>query len=511
MSLKTLNINQSDMIKDVIIIGAGLSGIGAACHLAINNPDKSYLILEGRANFGGTWDLFKYPGIRSDSNMYTFGYSFKPWESKENLADAEDIMSYLKASMEEYDVEDKIVYHQKVTKTQFSKQTGLWTISVTNTQTGEQIEYKSKMVFSCCGYYSYDKGYTPDFAGMNDFKGQIIHPQHWPEDLDYSNKKVVVIGSGATAITLIPNMADKTETITMLQRSPSYVGALPNNDEIADYIKSLFPSKMAYNLIRFKNITLDMLFYNACIMFPEQMKKFLTNAMQKELGDFPVEPHFKPRYNPWEQRFCLAPDGDFFKVLREGKADVVTDTIKTFTEKGILLDSGKELEADIVVTATGLNLLPFGGIDLYIEEEKINLPDKHLYKGCALEDVPNALFFVGYTNASWTLKSDLTSEYASRMINYLDINNYDYFMPTSEGDIGERPALDMESGYIKRAIGLFPRQGAKRPWRLAQNFVIDYFTLRVMGINDEAMEFGRISNKAKQSTSQPRQVKNVTD
>lgn len=487
------------MKKDVIIIGAGLSGIGAACHLARKNPEKSYVILESRDTYGGTWDLFRYPGIRSDSNMYTFGYSFKPWEKAKSFASAEDILSYLHEAMEEHNVEPNIIYHQFVSAADFSTETGKWTVHARNTETGEETSYESQLLFSCCGYYSYEEGYTPEFEGVDAFKGDLVHPQDWPEDLDYADKKVVVIGSGATAITLIPNMADQTASITMLQRSPTYVGALPNEDKVAEFIKSVLPLKPAFDAIRLKNVIMDVLIYNACQRFPEAMKKFLINNMKKELGDFPLDPHFIPNYDPWDQRLCLAPDGDFFKALREGKADVVTDHIDRFTENGILLQSGRELEADVIITATGLNLLAFGGIAMSVDGEAIDLPEKYTYKGLMLNDVPNAVFFIGYTNASWTLKSDLTSEYAHRLMEYLDKHDYNYFVAhIDHEDAGDVPVMDLESGYVQRSAHLMPKQGNRVPWKLYQNYFLDFFTMRIRSVEDDALEFKKAKHSDKE-------------
>ncbi len=478
------------MKKDVIIIGAGLSGIGAACHLSIKNPNTSYIVLEARKNLGGTWDLFNYPGIRSDSDMYTFGYSFKPWNDDKSFAAKDDILKYLHEAAEENRVKERIHFNKKVVKANFKKSDGWWTLEVLDTKTQETNIYKCKVLFSCTGYYRYDEGHTPKFEGKEDFKGTIIHPQHWPENLNYKGKNVVVIGSGATAITIVPSMADQTKKITMLQRSPTYISALPNEDKIAEFIKSKLPDKIAYDAIRLKNSAYSVLFYNLCQLFPNALKKFIVNNAKKELGEFPVEPHFVPNYNPWDQRFCLAPDGDFFKAIREGKATVVTDHIERFTENGILLKSGKKLEADIIITATGLELLPIGGIELNVNDKPVQLNEKYAYKGLMLSEVPNFIFFVGYTNASWTLKSDLTSEYASRLLNYMRKRKFSYFVAELNDDIGEVPILDLKSGYVMRAAHLFPKQGEKTPWRLYQNYFMDYVALRMGNILDKNIRFG---------------------
>jgi monooxygenase len=475
---------------DVIIVGAGLSGIGAACHLQRKNPDKSYVILEMREELGGTWSLFKYPGIRSDSDMYTFGYSFKTWDAEKSFADAPSILKYLNEAAEEYNVKDNIVYNQKVTTVSFDSASATWTVTTKNTKTQEEKNYTSQFLFSCSGYYNYETGYTPNFKGFEDFKGAIVHPQKWPANLDYTNKKVVVIGSGATAVTLVPAMANDTEHITMVQRSPTYVGALPNKDKIAGFIKAVFPKKMAHKLVRLKNVTADMIFFNLCRKFPNTMKNFIIKGAKKELGEYPVAPHFVPNYNPWEQRFCLAPDGDLFKVLKEGKASVETDHIDSFTEKGLRLQSGKELEADIIITATGLSLLPFGGAKVVVNDKDFNIAKKVTYKGLMLNDLPNFVFFAGYTNASWTLKSDLTSEYAGRLLSFMDKKGYKIFAPKLKDDGLERiPLLNLNSGYIHRAEDKFPKQGDKLPWKLYQNYFFDFTTLRIKSVKDKALQF----------------------
>ncbi len=470
---------------DIIIVGAGLSGVGAACHLERKNSDKSYIIFEARDELGGTWSLFKYPGIRSDSDMYTFGFSFKTWDNPKSFADAPNILKYLNEAASEYKIKDKIKYQTKVLSANFDTQNKLWSI-ITKDKNGNEEIYHSRFLFSCTGYYSYDEGYTPDFNGMENFQGKIIHPQHWPENLDYKNKQVVVIGSGATAVTIVPEMADETSKITMLQRSPTYVGAFPNNDKYAELFKKYFPKKIAHKLIRFKNIFVQILFFQACKIWPNYMKKLLINAAQKKLGDFPAKPHFEPNYNPWDQRFCVAPDGDLFKVIRSGKANVITDKIDSFYKKGIKLASGKNLEADIIISATGLKLLAFGGSKITIDNAEYNPADAITYKGLMLSGLPNCIFFAGYTNASWTLKSDLTSEYASRLFKLMDKEKYSFFMPKVENqNMNISPLLNLNSGYIHRSSHLFPKQGSKLPWKLYQNYFLDYKMLRINNIKDK--------------------------
>jgi len=478
------------MDVDIIIIGAGLSGIGAACHLERKNKNKTYKILEARAEIGGTWSLFKYPGIRSDSDMYTFGYSFKTWDDDKSFADAPSILKYLEEATEEYHVKEKITFNQKVVSYNFDTSKNLWTVKTINPKTKEEHFYTSQFIFNASGYYNYDHGYTPEFKGFENFKGQFIHPQKWDINLDYKNKKVVVIGSGATAVTIVPKIADEVTKVTMLQRSPTYIAALPNKDKVAKFIKFLFPSKVAHTLVRGKNILADMLFYNLCRKFPKTMKNVVLKGIQKELGDFPLEPHFTPDYKPWDQRFCLVPDGDFFKAIKKGKASVETEIIDTFVENGILLKSGKILEADIIISATGLKLLPFGGAKISLNNKSFDITKQYIYKGLMLSELPNFFVFAGYTNASWTLKSDLTSEYISRMLKYLDKNNFKAVNATViEESLGELPLINLDSGYIHRAKDILPKQGDKFPWRLYQNYILDYKVLRLNSIKDKRLLF----------------------
>mgnify|MGYP001057530319 CR=1 FL=1 len=475
---------------DIIIVGAGLSGIGAACHLERKNNDKSYRILESREEIGGTWSLFKYPGIRSDSDMYTFGYSFKTWDNPKSFADAPSILKYLNEAADEYKIREKIQYQTRVSSVNFNTEKNIWIVTTTNSSTQIEEVYSCNMLFVCTGYYNYKNGYTPDFPGVENFKGSIIHPQHWPENLNYTNKKVVVIGSGATAVTIVPKMANETAKITMLQRSPTYVGAFPNKDKVAAILKSILPKRTAHKVIRFKNIVIQIIFFNVCRKWPKTMKKLLVKGVQKQLGDIPANPHFSPNYKPWDQRFCVAPDGDLFQTLKQGKADIVTDHIETFTEKGIKTTSGKELEADIVISATGLKLLAFGGAKISIDYNEFDISKSLTYRGLMLSGLPNCIFFAGYTNASWTLKSDLTSEYASRLLKFMDQKNYKYMVPkVIDEDLETIPLLNLNSGYIHRSENEFPRQGSKLPWRLYQNYFRDYKTLRINKLTDKELQF----------------------
>lgn len=479
--------------SDIIIIGAGLSGIGAACHLSRKNPEKSYLILEARAELGGTWSLFQYPGIRSDSDMYTFGYSFKTWEDKNSFADGATILNYINEAANEYKVRDHIIYQQKALTFNFDTKAKLWTITTINPVTAEESLYSCQFLFSCSGYYNYTKGYTPQFKDQSFYEGKIIHPQQWPKDLAVANKKIVVIGSGATAVTIVPELAAEAERVTMLQRSPTYIAALPNRDKMAAKLKRWFPQKMAYRLIRYKNILYTIVFYNLCKYYPRKMKNFIIKGAKKGLGDFPVDPHFIPNYNPWEQRFCIAPNGDLFKAIRKGKATVVTDHIERFVPDGILLKSGQKLEADVIITATGLDLVAFGGVQFSIDECPFDVSKSFVYKGLMLSRLPNFFIFVGYTNASWTLKSDLTSEYISRVLKYLDKKKYQAIQAeVIETDLKPIPLLNLNSGYITRAANTLPSQGNKAPWRIYQNYILDYKMLRWDSVKDKRLRFSKI-------------------
>ncbi|RTZ03138.1 NAD(P)/FAD-dependent oxidoreductase [Flavobacterium bomense] len=475
---------------DIIIIGAGLSGIGAACHLSRKNPDKNYVILEARAELGGTWSLFQYPGIRSDSDMYTFGYSFKTWEDQKSFADGPSILKYLNEAADEYKVREHIIYNQRALSYNFDTEKKSWTVTTVNTVTEEETVYRCQFIFSCSGYYNYNKGYTPEFKDQSRFEGKIVHPQKWPEKLDVANKKVVIIGSGATAVTILPELAAEGAQVVMLQRSPTYIAALPNKDKIAARLKSLFPKKVAYRLIRYKNIFYAIVFFNLCKFFPEAMKKFIIKGAEKALGNFPVDPHFIPNYNPWEQRFCIAPNGDFFRAIRKGNAAVVTDHIDCFLTNGILLKSGKTLAADIIITATGLDLVAFGGVKIQLDSQPFDVSKSFVYKGLMLSELPNFFIFVGYTNASWTLKSDLTSEYISRVLNYLDKHHYKAVQSkVVETNLKPVPLLNLNSGYINRAANTLPSQGNKAPWRIYQNYVLDYKMLRLDAVKDKRLTF----------------------
>jgi cation diffusion facilitator CzcD-associated flavoprotein CzcO len=477
---------------DVLIVGAGLSGIGAACHLGLRSPGKTYAILEGRGAIGGTWDLFRYPGVRSDSDMFTLGYAFRPWTAAKSIADGPDIREYVRETATAYGVTDHIRFHHRVVRASWSSGTARWTVEAQRTDTGETVELTCSFLFCCTGYYRYDEGYTPTFEGIDRYAGQVVHPQHWPDDLDYAGKRVVVIGSGATAVTLVPAMAETAAHVTMLQRSPTYMAALPSVDRIAERLRRLLPTKAAYAAVRWKNVAFGTLFYQLSRRRPQAVKSLLRKGLVRELpSGYDVETHFTPRYNPWDQRLCLVPDGDLFRAMRRGTVSVVTDQIETFTERGIRLASGTELEADIVVTATGLNLLAIGGLQLSVDGEEIDLPNTVAYKGMMLSGVPNLALAIGYTNASWTLKCDLVSEYVCRLLSHMDRHGYVFCAPIApEG--GERvPLINLDSGYVRRSAAQMPKQGPRPPWRLYQNYARDVVMMRHRSVVDDGIRFSR--------------------
>ncbi len=486
---------------DVLIIGAGLSGVGTACHLQAHSPGKSYAILEARDAIGGTWDLFRYPGIRSDSDMFTLGYNFRPWPDGKAIADGPAIRSYVRETARDHGVDAHIRYHHKVVRAEWSTGEARWTVTAERTDTGETVELTCGFLFGATGYYRYDEGYLPHFEGTERFQGEIVHPQHWPEELDYKGKRVVVIGSGATAVTLVPAMAEHAEHVTMLQRSPSYVVTLPATDPIADVLTRKISPKVAYPLVRWKNVLLTMLSFNLSRRYPQFMRKVIRRGVQRRLPEgYDVDTHFNPRYNPWQQRMCLVPDSDLFEALGRGDASIVTDGIETFTETGLKLTSGAELEADVIVTATGLNVLMLGGIGIAVDGREIELSETVGYKGMMVSGVPNLALAVGYTNASWTLKADLVCEYVCRLLNHMDERGYRQCTPRAPGPARPtEPFLDLTSGYVLRAIDRLPKQGDRQPWRLHQNWARDIRMLRHGPVEDEAMEF----SSAKPAASTP--------
>lgn len=478
---------------DVLVVGAGLSGIAAGYHIQADCPGKTYAILESRGAIGGTWDLFRYPGVRSDSDMHTLGYPFRPWSEAKALADGPSIRQYVSDTAREYGIDRHIHFHHRVVRGNWSSAEQRWTVDVERTDTGERLQITAGFVVGCTGYYRYDEGYTPELPGRERFQGPVIHPQHWPEGLGYTGKRVVVIGSGATAVTLVPAMTDKAAHVTMLQRSPTYIVSLPGEDPVAKLLHRLLPGRLAHPAVRIKNVLRMMIAYRVSKRYPRLMKGLIKAGVRHALPrGYDVETHFSPRYNPWDERMCVVPDGDLFGAISAGRASVVTDRIKTFTETGLELESGQTLQADIIITATGLNLLLFGGIDLSIDGQPVDVPKKLIYRGMMLADVPNAALCVGYTNASWTLKCDLICEYVARLINYMDANGYAAAVPRpSQRDVPTRPFLsDLKSGYVQRALHLFPQQGEEEPWRVYQNYFRDLALIRRGNIT-EGMQFAR--------------------
>lgn len=478
---------------DVLIVGAGISGIGAACHLQKNCPGKTYLIVEARAAPGGTWDLFRYPGIRSDSDMYTLGYAFKPWTHPRAIADAPQILDYLKETVAEHQLEPHMRYGHKVVSAKWSTARARWEVEIEQQATGDSILLSCDFLHMCSGYYNYEHGYMPEFEGTECFNGPIIHPQHWPEGLDYQGKRMVVIGSGATAVTLVPALAKTAAHVTMLQRSPTYVVSRPAEDRFANKLREFLPGKLAYFIIRWRNILFQRVIYERCRKYPRQAQARIIAMVRDELGpQYDVDTHFTPTYYPWDQRLCLVPDGDMFKAIREGRASVVTDHIDCFTGNGLRLKSGKELQADIIVTATGLELQFLSDVVITVDGEVLEPGRALSYKGMMVSGVPNMALSAGYTNASWTLKCDLTCDYVCRLLNYMDRHGYRICTPVNRDPNLEVEAyMSLSSGYIQRALDKFPRQGARAPWKLYQNYIRDIFALRFGRLADGVMEFSR--------------------
>ena len=473
---------------DVLIVGAGLSGIGAACQVRQHHPGRSVAVIERRSASGGTWDLFRYPGIRSDSDMFTLGYRWRPWRNDRALADGASILGYVREVAQEYGVDELIRYDRQVVAAAWDSDTARWTVDIMQGDTREQLT--ATFLWGCSGYYDYDQGYTPQFAGIENFGGQVIHPQHWPEELDYDGLRVVVIGSGATAVTLVPAMAQRAGHVTMLQRSPTYIVSVPSVDPLARLLRR-FPEKVAFPLVRWKGILVALASYQLSRFRPNVLRGLIRKETLKQLPDtIDVDTHFKPTYDPWDQRLCLVPDGDLFGALRSGTASVITDTIDTFTETGLRLGSGEEIEADIVITATGLNLLAFGGIELSVDGAEVKIPRTMAYKALMLSGVPNFAFTIGYTNASWTLKADLVGDYVVRLLSHLDEHGHRYAVATPDDDIGEAPFMDFSAGYVQRSLDELPLQGDREPWKLRQNYLHDVRSIRRDPIDDGVLRFG---------------------
>jgi monooxygenase len=491
MSMPPGNTAEAVEHVDVLIVGAGLSGIGAACQLRRRCPGRSFAILEAREQMGGTWDLFRYPGIRSDSDMFTLGYAFKPWEQAKAIADGPSIREYIHETAREHDVEGHIRYGHRVSRAEWSSESSTWSVEIERSGGQAPTRLSCSFLFGCTGYYRYDEGYTPAFSGLERFAGTIVHPQHWPEDLDYAGKRVVVIGSGATAVTLIPAMAETAAHVTMLQRSPSYVLSVPGSDPIADVLRRFLPKRAAYAAVRWKNVLLMQAVYQISRRWPKVMRGLLRKNAERNLPEgFDIDRHFKPTYNPWDQRMCFVPDNDMFDALAGERASVVTDQIEHFTERGIQLAGGEHLDADIVITATGLNLLALGGMEIAVDGREVKLGDTVAYKGMMLSGIPNLALTLGYTNASWTLKADLVAEYVCRILNHLERHGYRQITPRDPGaDFGREPFLDLKSGYVLRSLEDLPKQGARAPWRLHQNYPLDVRMLRHGSLEDEDIEF----------------------
>jgi monooxygenase len=476
---------------DVLIVGAGLSGIGAGHFLQSQCPWADYAIFEARDAIGGTWDLFRYPGIRSDSDMHTLGYSFRPWDGEKSIADGDSILQYIKDTASESGVDRRIRFNHRIIAAEWSTPDSLWRVTAERTDTDETVEVTASFLFSCSGYYRYDHGYQPDFEGMSDFAGTVVHPQAWPEGLDVADKRIVVIGSGATAVTLVPALARSASHVVMLQRSPTYIASLPEKSPVAAMLRKVLPAQQAGTAAKWFHAILTQAFYQVSRKYPKLVRRMLSRGLERQLPpDYDIATHFTPRYDPWDQRFCAVPNGDLFKALSSGAASVVTDTIVRFTKRGLLLTSGTELEADIIVTATGLELLFLGGIALRVDGEVIDPSSRLTYKGMMIEGVPNLALAIGYTNASWTLKCDLTCDYVCRLLNYMHERGLTQCVARNRDDsAGSGPILGLTSGYIQRSAHLLPKQGTRQPWKVHQSYLRDYRALKMSDIDDSIMEF----------------------
>ncbi|PWK85696.1 cation diffusion facilitator CzcD-associated flavoprotein CzcO [Lentzea atacamensis] len=476
---------------DVLIVGAGISGLGAAYYLQREHPRKTYAILEARGAIGGTWDLFRYPGIRSDSDLHTFGYEFKPWRDEDSIAAADKILAYLRETAEEHDIDRAVRFHTRVIAAEWSSPDAHWTVEVE--KDGERETLTCSWLFCAGGYFRYDEGFTPHFEGRERFRGQLIHPQHWPEDLDYAGKRVLVIGSGATAVTIVPAMAPAAGHVTMLQRTPTYVLPVPARDPIGNALRKLLSPERSFAIMRRKNILQQQLTWRFSRRFPNAARRLIRRFNARLLPEgYPVDEHFNPPYNPWDQRLCVVPDGDLFTAIRSGKASVVTDRITTFTETGVLLESGRTLEADIVITATGLNVQAFGGMTLTVDGEPVRLPDTLAYKGMMLSGVPNFAYAIGYTNSSWTLKVGLLCEHFCRLLAHMDEHGYDTARPVvADPGAPTRPFLDFGAGYVRRVLDQLPRQGERAPWLTSMSYFSDVKLLRRLPVEDDELRFSR--------------------
>ncbi len=478
---------------DVLIIGAGLSGVGAACRLREQCPGKTFAIFEARGAIGGTWDLFRFPGVRSDSDMFTLAYPFRPWRGAQAIVDGASIRRYIRETASEYGVEEQIRYHHRVVSAEWSSEQARWRVEAERADTGETVDITCGFLFSCTGYYRYDAGYTPEFPGVEHFGGEVVHPQFWREDVQYAGKRVLVIGSGATAVTLVPAMAEQAAHVTMLQRSPSYIISIPALDPVAGVLSRVLPARLAYRIVRWKNVWLTLAIYGLSRRRPATMKRLIRKLTERQLpAGFDIDKHFTPTYDPWDQRMCLVPDNDLFEAIKAGRVSVVTDRIETFTETGVTVASGGEIEADVIVTATGLSMVPLGEIPLSVDGRSVDLPQTLVYRGMLLSGVPNLAFAFGYINQSWTLGADLTCQHVCRLLNYMDEHGYDACTPRHDDEpVPTIPFAELASGYILRSIDRFPRQRAGDPWQRVQHYPRDRRSVVRAPIDDPALEFAR--------------------
>jgi monooxygenase len=492
---------------DVVVIGAGLSGIGAGCRLKTRCPRKSFVIFEARDVIGGTWDLFRFPGVRSDSDMFTLGYPFRPWTGTKAIADGASILEYVRDTAAEFGVDRHIRFQHRVVSASWSSTDALWTLDI-STPDGNALRCTCDFLYGCTGYYRYDAGYDPDLPNADRFQGPIVHPQRWPQDLDYAGKKIVVIGSGATAVTLVPAMARTAAHVTMLQRSPTYILSLPSRDPLAALLRRWLPADTANRLARWKNILISLGIYQFLRRAPARARRFIRDNAAKILpADYAVDTHFNPRYQPWDQRLCLVPDADFFKAIRKGSAAVVTDTIDGFTEHGVRLRSGRQLDADIIVKATGLQMLALGGVQLTVDGTPINPGKTFIYKGTMLSNVPNFAFCIGYTNASWTLRADLASTFVCRLLNHMDRRSYRTCAPLCDPSTLEpKPLLSLSSGYVLRAAAHLPKQAPTKPWLIRQNYLLDMFTMKVSRLEDGILKFDAAASAPAARTFQGEEI-----
>ncbi len=477
---------------DVLVVGAGLSGVGAAYRLATRCPTRSFVVLEGRADLGGTWDLFRYPGVRSDSDMYTLGYPFHPWKAGKVLADGPSILAYIRETAERFDLLRHLRFRHHVVAARWSSAEARWTVEVEVGEERHKELFRCRFLYLCSGYYSYEAAHEADLPGLDRFAGRVVHPQWWPQDLDYRGKRVLVVGSGATAITIVPAMAEEAAHVTMLQRSPTYVWSLPTRDPVADVVRKALPGGVAHRLVRGKNVLLTTALYQFCRRFPRAARQRIQAAARRQLpAGYPVDPDFNPRYEPWDERLCVVPSGDLFAAISSGKASVVTDRVETFTEGGVRLASGRQLEADLVVTATGLRLVACGGIRLEVDGAEVDPADRLAYKGLMLSGVPNLAICIGYTNASWTLRADLSSRYVCRLLRHMERHGYDVAVAEPVEEVERRPLLDLRSGYARRSAALLPKQGTKGPWVTRQNYLLDMPAMRFGRVDGPEMRFSR--------------------